>query len=545
MTILDFADRLGVRLSPLKVVVLKALYHLGLTADERAIFVQHSGREYQEGETASEITLLVGRRGGKSLLSAIVALYELLRPETRAALSPGEAAVVPVISRTRDTARTVYEVAQYHARTSPLIRPLVQNTLDGTSFREIEFAYDDRNPLYLRVMPARHWAVLGRAVPCAVLDEFAFFPQEGASTDRDVVEALEPSLAQFDPHGKVVEISSPWIKGGRAFDRWRQRAELRDGFVFTATSKEFNPGLSDAFLARAQSKDPVAFTRNFMAEFTDAIDSFLDAASVDACVQAGRREVPPQPGVQYRGFLDAAFKRDRFVFVVASKHGDRMRIDLLRRWYPPVKLELVLAEIGAVVREYTLREAIEGDQFASEPMRRLLQKECGVGYKEITLTAQSKVEVFGTLKTIVHQERVELPDDRETLAELRALECRVTPAGSVQIGHPLGGGVHDDAAVTLALAAHALLGREFEPPIFAYMRERNALRKQEATRTPALKIIDRRQEPEAAGAEAPSTASPGGALPPGGPNAALPLGSPSRIPLGWRRHLWTPDELMR
>jgi hypothetical protein len=478
MTILEFALRLGVQLSPLKRTMLKAVYHLPMTPREQVVFRRHAGRRYSPRETWQEVCLLVGRRGGKSLLAGIVALFELLRPETRAALSPGEAAVVPIISRTKDTARTVFEPIEYQARTNPLLKPLVRNVLAGSSYREVEFRFDDRNPLFLRVMPARHWAVLGRAVPCVVLDEFAFFPQEGASTDRDIVEALEPSLAQFGDHGKVMEISSPWIKAGLAYERWRERADLRHGFVFTATSREFNPMLSPRFLARQQRKDPVAFARNFLAEFSDAIDAFLPAASVDACVQPGLREVPPRDGVQYRGFLDAAFKSDRFVFLVASRREDRMRVDLLRRWYPPVKLELVLAEIGRVGHEYRLQEPVEGDQYCSEPLRQLLQKECRLEFRETTLTSQSKVEVFGSLKTLVQQERVELLDDPETLRELRALEARVTPAGNVQIGHALGAGFHDDAAVTLALAAHALLGRDAEPAMLAHIRQQvEALRR--------------------------------------------------------------------
>jgi len=459
MTVLDFADRLGIQLSRLKRTVLKAVYHLPMTAAERHTFREHAGRAYRKGETWQEITLLVGRRGGKSLLAGIVALFELLRPETRAALSPGEAAVVPIISRTRDTARTVFEPIEYQARTNPLLAPLCRNILAGSSYREIEFRYDDRNPLFLRVMPARHWAVLGRAVPAGVLDEFCWFPTEGASTDRDIVEALEPSLAQFGDHGKVLEISSPWIKAGLAYERWKERATLRHGFVFTATSKEFNPlTLSARFLARQQAKDPVAFARNFLAEFSDAIDAFLPAASVDACVERGKRQVPPQEGVKYRGFLDAAYKRDRFVFLVASRHGNRMRVDVLRRWYPPVKLGLVLAEIRQLAREYHLSGEVNGDQYGSAPLRELLRKDCGLGYREVTLTVQSKVQIFGTLKGLVNQERIELLDEPETLRELRALEARVTPAGNVQIGHPVSGGFHDDAAVTLALAAHGLMG---------------------------------------------------------------------------------------
>src|SRR4030095_12745462 len=54
---------------------LKALFGLPMSDEEQAIFTEHTGRSEAPTQPAREAWLVVGRRGGKSLIAALVVVY--------------------------------------------------------------------------------------------------------------------------------------------------------------------------------------------------------------------------------------------------------------------------------------------------------------------------------------------------------------------------------------------------------------------------------------------------------------------------------------
>ena len=56
-------------------VVLKAIFGLAMTADDLAIFQRHTGRVSPPLGGSKETYLIIGRRGGKSFISALVTCF--------------------------------------------------------------------------------------------------------------------------------------------------------------------------------------------------------------------------------------------------------------------------------------------------------------------------------------------------------------------------------------------------------------------------------------------------------------------------------------
>src|SRR5512140_158540 len=56
-------------------VFLKVLFGLMLNPAELETYAKHTGRQHPPTEQASEAWLVVGRRGGKSLIAALVAVF--------------------------------------------------------------------------------------------------------------------------------------------------------------------------------------------------------------------------------------------------------------------------------------------------------------------------------------------------------------------------------------------------------------------------------------------------------------------------------------
>ena len=103
----------------------KTLFGEPLTATEIEIFTRHTGRHTPPTVTAREAWLPVGRRGGKSLFAAALAVYMACFREYRARLKPGERAVVMVLAADKDQAAVVFDYIKAFFEHVELLGPVL------------------------------------------------------------------------------------------------------------------------------------------------------------------------------------------------------------------------------------------------------------------------------------------------------------------------------------------------------------------------------------------------------------------------------------
>src|SRR5215470_3338462 len=106
------------------------------------------------------------------------------------------------------------------------------------------------------------------------------------------------------PDAKLVKISTPFGKSGVLYDDFVRRHELKDTLVWRAPTLLMNPAISTQFLDRERQKDPVAFAREYEAEFSEDATGFIQRAALDAALIRGRLEIGPNPRVTYVAFVD-------------------------------------------------------------------------------------------------------------------------------------------------------------------------------------------------------------------------------------------------
>jgi hypothetical protein len=224
-----------------------------------------------------------------------------------------------------------------------------------------------------------------------------------------------------------------------------------------------NPTVPTSFLEREQRRDPENYEREYEATFTEAISSFLPAEAIAECVIPGRAETGPPDTHRhtYLAAIDAAFKGDRFTFCVAHRDIDgsgKVIIDYLTGWQgtrrEPVRLRDILPEIQAKCREFEICN-VYADQYGSAPIGEAL-REFDLFLQEVTFTQQSKADIYGTLRTLIVDRKIELLDHSELLKELRQLELELLPGGMARVGHPSRHGAHDDYADVVALTSKQL-----------------------------------------------------------------------------------------
>ena len=88
--------------------LLAALFGLPLNEEQLEIHRVCTGRDSPPTEPASEAFLICGRRGGKSFVLALIAVYLAAFHDYRRHLAPGERGTVLVIATDRKQARTIF-----------------------------------------------------------------------------------------------------------------------------------------------------------------------------------------------------------------------------------------------------------------------------------------------------------------------------------------------------------------------------------------------------------------------------------------------------
>ena len=86
---------------------LAALFALPMSEEALAIFRQCTGRQTGGLQPFKEVWLIIGRRGGKSFILALLAVFVACFKSYREYLAPGERATVLVIAADRKQARVI------------------------------------------------------------------------------------------------------------------------------------------------------------------------------------------------------------------------------------------------------------------------------------------------------------------------------------------------------------------------------------------------------------------------------------------------------
>jgi hypothetical protein len=429
---------------------LKSIYGLVLNSEELEIYQQATGRSENVSTEQNEATLIAGRRSGKtSKIGATIALYEAFRDHH---LSRGDRGYVMLIAPTKNQAKIAMRFIRAYLKSSPLLKQYVARERS----EEVELT----NGISIACYPCSYIAVRGVSVICVVCDELAFWRHEetAANPEEEVLAALRPAMATFAT-GKLIKISTPFRKEGILWRELQQRAEL-DHLVWQLPSAIMNPTIQSRILEEARKRDEPKFRREFLAEFTDDIAGWIATEILEACVVRNRTELPRVENGTYVAAVDPAFQHSDFALAVLHQTADGpVVVDRAERWEgtkkEPLGYEWVCGEIARIVNEYGIREVL-GDQYCAAVIKQYFDK-LGIRYHEHTSGAHTRADLFGNLRHLLVQRKIELLDQPVLLRQLRGLEERKTPNGNTDIrpSHSQ----KDDVAVAVALGAFELAKR--------------------------------------------------------------------------------------
>jgi hypothetical protein len=217
-------------------------------------------------------------------------------------------------------------------------------------------------------------------------------------------------------------------------------------------SRDLNPSLSEATIAREYEKDAASAAAEYGAQFRSDIEAFITLETVQRCV-GDYVELMPVPKYHYHAFTDpSGGSADSFTLAIAHKEGEQVVIDALREVKPPFSPEATINDFTILLKQYRINR-VSGDKYAGEFPRELFRRR-GITY---WTADKSKSDLYRDLLPALNSGRILLPRNERLTNQLVGLERRTTRAGRDSIDHAPGG--HDDIANVVA-GAHDIVAEE-------------------------------------------------------------------------------------
>lgn len=448
----------------------------------------------------AELVLSVGRRSGKTEMSAFISAYETYRliskgdPQVYYGLPPGEDIQIISFATDKDQASVSYNKVSGYFSGCSFFEPYAANhTKTYATFqtpKDIErhgsYADDDTAPATIKITFRSSVAKGSRGAGniVIILDEMAHFADNGQSSIEAVYKAVTPSQAAFSPkdpnnskravgpvESKLIAISSPLGQQGKFYQIFRQGFESREvshtRLCIEAPTWEVNPTVEATFLISQYVADANSFFTEFGAQFSDRTRGWIsDSMDLLKCVEANHR--PRSRGASrhphFMG-LDFALSNDGTAVAIGHVDGDKVVVDAVENImandgdFDGVD-RLEFSDVIEWVYGFTKRfYIVDGmfDQYAGVLFEQLLAEKGIKQLKRVIHTLQLKSQMFQNFKDLMFDQRLVLYDwpifpgesHCAYITELLELQVEAKTKYLYEVAAPNIEGKHDDMSDAL------------------------------------------------------------------------------------------------
>jgi hypothetical protein len=275
-----------------------ALFGLPMTEDQLATYRRFTGRSTPPSVALHEAWLVIGRRGGKSFVLAVIAVFLACFRDWRPFLGPGEVGTVMIIAADRRQARVIMRYCTGLLQAVPMLAKLIEAQTRET----IEL----KNHIVIEIHTASFRTTRGYTIVAALCDELAYWQSDETSAEPDVevINALRPGMSTI-PDAVLLCASSPYARKGALWNAHRRHYGQDDEvLVWQADTRSMNPSVPQSYIDKHLAEDAARAAAEYLAQFRTDLEAFVLREAVEACVSLGVRERPPIKGTTYFGFVD-------------------------------------------------------------------------------------------------------------------------------------------------------------------------------------------------------------------------------------------------
>jgi hypothetical protein len=166
-------------------VFLAALFAEATDAAGLEVYRACTGRTAWPTASFTEAALIVGRRGGKSRILALIAVFLATMRDYAPYLAPGEVATIAVLASDRAQARVIFRFVLGLLQAVPLIKPLiVEHDAETITLS---------NRVIIEIGTASFRAARGYSYAAVLCDEVAFWRTDEVSANPDIEILRAPS----------------------------------------------------------------------------------------------------------------------------------------------------------------------------------------------------------------------------------------------------------------------------------------------------------------------------------------------------------------
>jgi hypothetical protein len=491
-----------------------------LTEVEYAEFLIQQGRtnllDPRCFKAALELVLPCGRRGGKTFIASIISAYEAYKlivkgdPQKYYKLPKGEQIGIVNIASDENQALILAAATQNRILNSrwfvPYIEGKTENEIRLRSKKDLEFlkeekrihgrALDKHSSILIEAKACTSKGIRGTGVIVAILDEIAHYvDNDGNKSGTKIYESFTPATATFGLDAKILCISSPYTKGGIFYDLFfdaKGRSEEDKGDqnkrMFQIPTWEMNESITFEFLDSEKKRNPESFPTEFGAEFSSTITGFFKfPEKIDECiVRKEETHVAEGNNVHYIAVDPAASCHGYTLAMVHVENRERDKkleegktqkviepVVVLDKWMvwrlsdpeftglSYIDVEVIEEYIKSLTTRFRIGKIVY-DQFDSSHSITEFQK-MGLNASKTPFSRQYNMKIFGRLRTMFYENRMELFDCKDGIAELKALQEIKVGKKEFRVEAPRQGVVTtDDMADVLANATFIALEEQLE-----------------------------------------------------------------------------------